>query len=122
MKGMEKALFIVTHSEDDAERATLPFVMAVTALASDMQATIVLQMAGVWLAKEGHAKIVHESPFPPVIELMEQFKEAGGRLLVCQPCLKKRQIEPGELVEGAVIVNAPTIIKEAGEAKSVMVY
>jgi predicted peroxiredoxin len=119
---MEKALFIVTHSEDDAERATLPFVMAVTALASDMQATIVLQMAGVWLAKEGHAKIVHESPFPPVIELMEQFKEAGGRLLVCQPCLKKRQIEPGELVEGAVIVNAPTIIKEAGEAKSVMVY
>jgi predicted peroxiredoxin len=122
VKGMEKALFIVTHSEDDAERATLPFVMAVTALASDMQATIVLQMAGVWLAKEGHAKIVHESPFPPVIELMEQFKEAGGRLLVCQPCLKKRQIEPGELVEGAVIVNAPTIIKEAGEAKSVMVY
>lgn len=119
---MEKALFIVTHSEDDPERATLPFVMAVTALASDMQATIVLQMSGVWLARRGFAKIVHENPFPPITELMEQFMESGGRLLVCQPCLRKRQIEPSELIEGATIVNAPAIIKEAGEAKSVLVY
>lgn len=119
---MEKALFIVTHSEDDAERATLPFMMAVTALASDMQATVVLQMSGVWLAKKGHAKIVHEDPFPPISELMEHFKESGGRLLVCQPCLKKRQIEPSELIAEATIVNAPTIIKEVGEAKNVLVY
>jgi uncharacterized protein involved in oxidation of intracellular sulfur len=119
---LEKALFIVTHSEDDAERATLPLVMAVTALASDMQATVVLQMSGVWLATKGFAKIVHENPFPPVSDLIDQFLEAGGKLLVCQPCLKKRLIEPSELIEGAVIVNAPTIVKEVGEAMNVLVY
>jgi predicted peroxiredoxin len=119
---LDKLVFILTHGEEDAEKATLPVVMAVTALASDIQATVVLQSSAVWLAKKGFARIIHENPFPPLVDLMGQFLDAGGRLLVCQPCLRKRNIEPGELIEGAVIVNAPTIIKEVAEATNVLTY
>jgi len=119
---LDKLVFIMTHGEEDAEKATLPMVMAVTALASDVEATVIMQSSAVWLAKKGFAKIIHENPFPPLAELVQQFQEAGGRLLVCQPCLRKRDIMANELIEGAVIVNAPTIIKEVAEATNVLTY
>ncbi|MBM4237233.1 MAG: sulfur reduction protein DsrE [Euryarchaeota archaeon] len=119
---MEKILIISTHAEDNPEKATLPFVVAVTALASNMQPIVALQSMGVYLATKGYAKIVHEASFPPVEELIETFIDGGGKLLVCSPCIKKRGIEQDDLIEGAVIVNAPTLIKEIGEAKAVLTY
>lgn len=119
---MQKLLIISTHAEDNPEKATLPFVVGVTALASEMEAIIALQSMGVYLAKRGYAKMVHESPFPPVEELLKSFMEEGGKLLVCSPCMKKRGIEPSDLIEGAVVVNAPTLVKEIGEAKAVLTY
>lgn len=119
---MEKLLIISTHAEDNPEKATLPFVVAVAALASDMQPTIALQSMGVHLATKGYAKLVHESSFPPLEDLLRSFIEGGGRLLVCSPCMKKRGIDPADLVEGAVVVNAPTLVKEIGESKAVLTY
>lgn len=119
---MEKLLIIATHAEDNPEKATLPFVVAVTALASEMQPVVALQSMGVYLAKKGYAKMVHESSFPPVDELIDSYLSSGGKLLVCSPCMKKRGLEPSDLIEGAVIVNAPTLVKEIGEAKAVLTY
>jgi uncharacterized protein involved in oxidation of intracellular sulfur len=119
---MEKLLIISTHAEDNAEKATLPFVVAVAALASEMRPVIALQSMGVYLATKGYAKLVHESSFPPLEDLLKSFMEGGGRLIVCSPCMKKRGIEPSDLIEGAVVVNAPTLVKEIGEAKAVLTY
>jgi predicted peroxiredoxin len=49
----EKIVVFATHGPEDPERASLPFVCANAALAMDVQATIVLQGAGVLLAKKG---------------------------------------------------------------------
>jgi len=119
---MEKLIVIATHAEDNAELATLPFVMAVTATASEMEPVVVLQAMGVWLATKGYAEHMTVSGFPPLNELMESFMESKGRLLVCAPCMKKRGIELEDLIEGAIVVNAPTVIKEIGEAKQVVCY
>jgi uncharacterized protein involved in oxidation of intracellular sulfur len=119
---MDRLLLVVTHATDDSERATVPFVIGTTALVSDMEATILLQMEGAWLAKKGQAQLVNDPAFPPLADLMGKFTEAGGRILVCGPCAKKRGLRQEDMVEGITIVNAPTIVKEIGEAKSVLVY
>jgi uncharacterized protein involved in oxidation of intracellular sulfur len=119
---MEKLLIVGTHGEDNAEKATLPFIVAVAALASEMQPVSALQSMGVYLATKGYAKLVHELSFPPLEDLLKSFIEGGGKLLVCSPCMKKRGIEPSDLIEGAVVVNAPTLVKEIGEAKAVPTY
>lgn len=119
---MEKLLIICTHGEDNPEKATLPFVMAVTAFASGMEPVVALQSMGIYLAKKGYAKHVHEASFPPLEDLMTTFMEAGGKLLVCSPCMKKRGVDQGDLIEGSVVVNAPTLVKEIGEAKAVLTY
>jgi predicted peroxiredoxin len=118
----DKIMIVSTHSEDDPERATIPFVLGLTALSSDMEAVILLQITGVYMAKKEFAKNVREPAFPPAKDLMDQFIAAGGKILVCNPCMKKRGIEPADLIEGVTVVNAPTIVKELGEAKNVVSY
>jgi uncharacterized protein involved in oxidation of intracellular sulfur len=119
---MDKLLLVVTHATDDSERATVPFVIGTTALVSDMEATILLQMEGAWLSKKGQAQLVNDPAFPPLADLMAKFVEAGGRILVCGPCAKKRALKQEDMVEGITIVNAPSIVQAIAESKSVLVY
>ena len=49
-QAVEKVLYIGTCAGDQAEKAAMPFVMANAAMAMDIQATIVLQEDGVFIA------------------------------------------------------------------------
>jgi uncharacterized protein len=113
---------IAIHEMDDPERATIPFVPGVAAIVPDMEATILLQMEGGWLAKNGQAQLVLDPASPPLADLLGKFLESGGRLLACGPCAKKRGWKQEDLVEGATIVNAPAIIKEIGGSRWVVTY
>ena len=58
----------------------------------------------------------------PLKDLVDGFLEMGGRLLVCSPCIKYRQIDPSDLMEKAEVVAAATLTKEVLEAKAVLNY
>jgi predicted peroxiredoxin len=48
----EKIVFIATHAGEDPERATFPFLMANASQSMDIEAVLVLQGTGVYLAKK----------------------------------------------------------------------
>ena len=52
----EKRLFMITHGPEDSERVTIPFIMAVAALVSDVEVLIGLQTDGVEIAVKGRAE------------------------------------------------------------------
>jgi predicted peroxiredoxin len=119
----EKLILMCTHGPEDPERATIPFVMATTAQASDIDVVLGFQVNGVMLIMKGIAEHVAAAGFPPLKELLDIYLENGGKLLVCGPCVKSRQIEPEkEFIQGAIVVNAATFVKECSEATNVMVY
>lgn len=119
----EKLILMCTHGPEDPERATIPFVMATAAQASDVEVVIGFQANGVMLITQNCAKHVFASGFPPLKELLDIYLENGGKLLVCGPCVKSRQIDPEkEFIQGAVVVNAATFVKECAEATNVLVY
>lgn len=119
----EKLLFMGTHGPEEPERATIPFVMATAAQASDVEVVIGLQADGVVLAKEGVAEEIAAPAFPPLKQLLDMYLEAGGKILVCGPCIKSRGINPeSDFIAGATVVNAATFVKEATEATNVLVY
>jgi uncharacterized protein len=119
----EKILYIATCAGDNPEKAAMPFVMANAALAMDIKATVVLQGNGVYLALKGYVeKMLPGGGFPSVKELRDSFMELGGELKVCVPCLKIRNIEESELVQGAQTTAAGALNIAAIEAKAVMVY
>jgi predicted peroxiredoxin len=119
----EKVLIIGTHAADNPEKAAMPFVMANAALAMDVKAMVVLQGDGVYLAKKGYAEnLLKPGGFEPLTKLMADFKELGGELKVCVPCIKSRNIEESDLIEGAATTAAGRLITEALKADAVFTY
>ena len=120
----EKILYIGTCAGENPEKAAMPFVMASAALAMDMEAVIALQGNGVYLAQKGYVeKMTKPGGFPPMVKLLKDFFELGGRLLVCVPCIKERNIdEKTDLVAGAATTAAGALNIEATESKAVFVY
>ncbi len=122
MADQEKLVFMVTHGPDEAELATIPFVMAAAAVASDVDVVMGFQAEGVRLVQEGIAEKVEAPEFAPLRELLPSILEFGGKLLVCNPCLKSRQIPEEALVQGAEIVAAGRFIAEITSATNCLVY
>lgn len=119
----EYILFICTHAEDHLEKAAIPFAMAIGAMAMDVKATIVLQAEAVYLAKKGYIeKLKKPGGFEPFTKLMADFQELGGELKVCVPCIKDRNIDPSDLIEGAETTAAGRLITESLKADAVFTY
>jgi predicted peroxiredoxin len=118
----EKLVFMVTRGPADAELATIPFVMAAAALASDVAVAMGFQGDAVELLKAGVAETVSAPGFPPLAKLLGDVRDLGGLLLVCNPCMKSRDIAPEDLVEGTEIVAAGRFIAEITSATNVLTY
>ena len=121
-ESVEKLVIFATHGPEDPERACLPFVMANAALALDVSAVVVLQGAGVILAKKGCYEHVFAAGMPSLKELVDSFIELGGVLLICTPCIQERRITEEMLVETAQPVKAARVVMEVLEATGTLNY
>lgn len=119
----EKIMYFGTCGGEDPEKACMPFVMANAALAMDIDATVILQGNGVYLAKKDYRNnMLPGGGFPDINKLFDDFMELGGHLLVCNPCIEERKIDPSELPEGAQITAAGQLNIAAIEADALFVY
>ncbi len=100
----------LTHSGDDVDRTSVAMVVAGASVASAQDTTVFLSSEGTRLAAKGVAETLHEEGFAPLGELVSTFVEAGGKILVCSPCAKKRDIGEEDLIEGANIVGGATLV------------
>jgi predicted peroxiredoxin len=116
-------MILVLHGPDDPEVATIPFVLAVAAMASDVEVVVGLQGRGVELAVKGWADSVQARGFPPLAKLLDDYRELGGRLLLCSPCINGRDIDAStQLVENAEIVAAGRFVAEITSATNALTY
>jgi predicted peroxiredoxin len=121
MADHDKLAIMATHGPASPEMATIPFVMAGAALASEVKVVIGLQGDGVCLAHRGEAEPVTAPGFPPLAKLMTDFRELGGTLLVCGPCANSRGIADA-LVDGAEVVAAGRFVAEITSARASLSY
>jgi len=122
MSDVEKMVYVLTHGVEDPERCTFPFVLAGAATAMDIHCTVVIQGSAVFLVKKGVMEHVKVPGLKPLKELVDDFLENGGELLVCIPCLQERGIEATDLIEGATLGKAGKVVSRILEAKATLVY
>jgi predicted peroxiredoxin len=122
MEENEKLVIISTIGDENPEKATLPFVLATAAQATDVEVVVILQANAVVLAKQGVAEKVNAKGFMPVKQLIDTYVSFGGNLLLCSPCLKERNITKEELINGSSIIAAGTVVSEVLSAKAVVTY
>jgi len=111
-----KFVVSLTHGKNDTDKATVAFVVANAAVASDKDALVFLSIEAVRLSQPGYADDIHEEGFLPLKDLMANFVAAGGKIYVCSPCFKKRKLDENSLIPGAVIVGGAKLVEFMGEA------
>ena len=101
----------LTCSKNDTDKATVAFVVANAAVASDKETMVFLSIEGVRLSQQGFADDIHEAGFAPLKELIANFTKAGGVIWVCSPCFKKRGLDETKLAAGASIVGGASLVE-----------
>jgi predicted peroxiredoxin len=112
----------LTHAKDNADKATVAFVIANAAVGSGKETLVFLSIEGVRLAQKGYADGIHEEGFAPLRELMESFAKAGGTIYVCSPCFKKRKLDETGLVAGAAIVGGAKLVEFLSDGSPCISY
>ncbi len=102
----------INSCKENGDKATVGFVVATAALGSGKDTMVFLSTDGVWAAvQEQAAEVVEGGPFKPLTELITNFMAAGGRVVACAPCCKKRDIEASSLFEGVEIAGGAVLVE-----------
>jgi uncharacterized protein len=109
---MAKMVINCTHGEDNPERAPLSFVVGNIAASADQETIVLLTIEGVWLATHGCAGRVHKEGFPPLSDVMRSFVDNGGQIWACGACAKPRGIAEADMIPGARIVTAASVVEQ----------
>jgi len=117
-----KLCISLSCAKDNTDKATVGFVIANAAAASDKETVVFLSTEGVRLAQAGYADDIREEGFAPLKELMENFAKAGGKIFVCSPCFSKRKLDPNNLVAGAALVGGAKLVEFLGEGAPCISY
>lgn len=112
----------LTCSKDNTDKATVAFVIANAAVASDKETLVFLSIEGVRLSQQGYADDIHEAGFAPLKELIDNFVKAGGKVWVCSPCFKKRGLDEGKLIAGATIVGGAKLVEFLSDGSPCVSY
>jgi predicted peroxiredoxin len=107
----ERFCVSLTHAKDNPDKATVAFVVANAAVASEKDTLVFLSTEAVRLAAAGYADEIHEEGFQPLKKLMDEFAANGGKIYVCSPCFKKRGLDETRLVPGATIVGGAKLVE-----------
>jgi uncharacterized protein len=112
----------LTYAKENTDKATVAFVVANAAVASEKETMVFLSTEGVRLSQKGYADDVHEEGFSPLRELMDNFAKAGGQIYVCSPCFRRRKLDENSLVPGAVIVGGAKLVEFLSDGSPCVTY
>jgi predicted peroxiredoxin len=117
---MTNLLYVQTSGIDTPERLYSPFILAQTAKAMGIEATIYFLGTGITVVKKGNAEKIKIGQFPSLKDVMEQTIKAGVKLMVCEQSCQLINLGRGAFVPAAEIVGAATLNDLVLEADGTM--
>lgn len=117
---MPTILYVQTSGIDTPERLYSPFILAQTAKAMGIDATIYFLGMGITVVKKGNAEKIKLGKFPSLKEVMDQAIKAGVKLMVCEQSTQLINLTRGDFVPAAEIVGAATLNDLVLEADGTM--
>ncbi len=106
---MANLLYVQTSGIDTPERLYSPFILAQTAKAMGIYATVYFLGMGITVVKKGNAEKIRIGQFPSLREVMDQAIKAGVKLMVCEQSCQLINLAKGDFVTAAEIVGAATL-------------
>lgn len=106
---MEEKHIIYVQTSHDPERQYSPLVLAQTAKAMDIKATVYYLGTALRILKPGEAEKIKLGDFPSVKEMIDKTLNMGIEILVCEASKRMLGLDKVELIPGVKIVGAATL-------------
>jgi uncharacterized protein len=109
---------------DNPERQYAPLILAQTALAMDVEATIFYLGMGLKVLMKGEAENIKVGAFPTVKELLQQAAGQGVKIIACQQSMMLfgGELKAENLAAEATIAGAATLNDLALDADTVLTF
>lgn len=101
-----KYLVNANYGPNNAEKATISFILAFTSSKTHETAVFVAADATNLLIKSNRPN-VHAQGYDPLNGLIDGFVENGGKIWLCPACAKAKGVTTEDLIEGVEIAGAP---------------
>jgi uncharacterized protein len=124
MAESKKILYVQTSGTNTPERLYSPLILAQTARAMGLEATVYFLGMGLKNLVKNEAEKVKIGEFPTLLEVLNQAAEQGVKIMACQQSMQLfgGEIKAEDLHEGAVIAGAATLNDLALEADAVLSF
>ncbi len=106
MSTEQKFLINCQNGANDVERATISFILAVTASKTAETAVFLSAEASRLCCRGGSENLVAEG-YESLKSLIGAFLANGGHIWLCPACAKAKDISETDLIDGAEIAGAP---------------
>ncbi len=119
---MAKLVVSITHAQDNPDKATVGFVVALAGATSGVETLVFLSSEGARLSQQGAADPIHEAGFLPLADLMAEFAAAGGTVWVCGSCFRRRTLDPDRLPPNTSVVGGARLVEFLIEGAASITY
>ena len=113
MSQRELAILFTVDPKAETERASMGLSIGLAALATDAKVKIFFALDGIRTLVKGYTDGLAVENFAPVSELLDLIQEEGGKLYVCSPFMKVRDITEEDLRDDVIVSSAPTLVHDA---------
>ncbi|MEM1995181.1 MAG: DsrE/DsrF/DrsH-like family protein [Nitrososphaerales archaeon] len=118
----KKMLYVQTSGVDTPERLYAPLILAATAAATDIDATVYFVIKGVTALKKGEAEKIKIGNFPALKEVLDQALKSGVKIMACERSCQLLGIPRDEILSEAKLVGAATLNDLVLEADGVQYF
>src|ERR1043165_862120 len=118
----DKVLINLATGMEDGERVLVAFLVAPAAPQQGKEGGVGAAKAAVRLGLPGTMQGEPCEGCPPLARLLDQFREAGGKLWLCPICINSRGLQDDEKLDFAQIVGATPMWEWAGNDTTVFSY
>jgi predicted peroxiredoxin len=106
MSTEQKILINCQDGTNNIERATITFILAVTA-SKTAETAVFANAEATMLCVKGNTEGLVAPGYEPLSDLMAAFIENGGKIWLCPACVKAKNLTENDLVSGVEIAGAP---------------
>ena len=114
----KKFTYIIATPPYDKIGAFTAARIGLTSVMEEIETTIILMEDGVYCAVKGQ----ESKQFFQVVEVLQDFLEAGGKILVCGLCIKERGIKSEDLIDGAEIIDIHRLVNTMKESDQTVFF
>ncbi|MEJ2179669.1 MAG: DsrE family protein [Gammaproteobacteria bacterium] len=96
-----------TNGADNIERATVSFIMALSAATNNAETAVFATSDAAKLCVKGGADDLLAPGYEPLAGLVEEFVDNGGVIWLCPVCAKAKGITEEDLIPGVELAGVP---------------